>query len=468
MVENIGQGPIDPSKIIDLRPKKQDSKQANVEQGQSGHDATAKENKQLYSKAAQSQQEVIANQKGSESKALENQSSKQNQAKAEQSDKQLPSGLNKEYVIENPKLYSELKTRGQKKKLPSGDKDKKNPPKMSLRTRLSPKGAINPKENLGEIPGRLKSVKDFNKMSQLEEAVRMLESRLPHEDPNLITQYAQKLLSENQEMRNMKSLAQLLNLDESIAAKSPLEIRTLLEEVLRSPELNPDLIDALSKLIGLLEQNTSTLRPLILLFLPYPFPFIDLNLDDEFLEDEEELLDDEFADELKEDESEEEGLEDDEQEDEFDQDESEEDLQKIINADQGSSTRQALRINPDVEASISVRTHNFGKLHFHLVHDETINKFKLSIKGHEDAEDLACAIESNLEFCAKGANFVQDEVRQWHDNVLQITESRIMQVNSKGQLNENFMRACNSIMETILENDFEIREEEFEAEYNIL
>ena len=314
--------------------------------------------------------------------------------------------------------------------------DKKKPPKMSLRTKLMPKRPINPKRPLPDIPGRLKSTTVNDPRKQLRDAVNILDQRAAYEDPNLISQYAKKLLKGGMDIEN-KSLAAIFGFDESLADLDMEALRTYAESKLSSTELSEELKLMLGEAINQINQSeTQTLKPFIQLFFPLPFPFMFLEIDDEVWRDDEELLSDD-----------EEGEEDEDSDEEEDEDD---------------------EFNPETEAKIAINTLNYGKLHMNLQYDSKESRFKLSVKGDEIAQDLIDIVESNLDLGLEESELSQNQLKIWHDNVLRITETRTLQINSEGKLNSEFLKACNIILKSIADNDKGSNNKNIEAEYKVL
>jgi hypothetical protein len=347
-----------------------------------------------------------------------------------------------EVASKNTILAAKLQNRAKNKSSNQLSKtDKKKPPKPSIRMLLAPQGApINPRKRLTGLPRRLQSFVDL-RINTLEALQEALASRPAVEDPRLISQYAKKLLKYDAMRSEYKSVAQLLGLNEDAIFTNKRAFFMKLVQLNKRDDFDPDFKSFISSLIMELQQpQTDMLKPLTLLFLPFPLPYLFLEPDEEFYADEDELLEDSYDEE--EDTSGEDGDEDEEQE------ESE----------------------PDLAASIAVSTLNYGKLQMKLDYDSSSNKMKLKIKGDSIAEDLAIAIESNLEAALEsldtGVNSV--ELKLWHDNVLRITESRTLQLKSYGSLNPIFLRACNSILSTISKNDRDLDHGTLNASYQIV
>ena len=78
--------------------------------------------------------------------------------------------------------------------------------------------------------------------------------------------------------------------------------------------------------------------------------------------------------------------------------------------------------------------------------------------------ELAIPIESNME------DLIYDElddinymIKVWKENVLRMTDKRILKVRADGKLNPMILKACNSILETIQDSDIDLGDTEIEV-----
>lgn len=433
-----GAGAPKPQKVTQINIKQaQDQAQKPEAKPQSAADATR--NKQ-YAKPTDSQNTLAANKADTANKTNEKRTEAQQKLNAQLEGDSTKTGLKKDYEVKNVLLEAYLRTRKTpKRKRGKTQKGEKTPPRPSIRTRFKPKLPINPAKTKPAIPGRLRPVNPSDPKAMLHRAVNFIESQPAYQDPNLIAQYAKRLLSEGKSVEENKNFAAMMGLDESIAELDREAVKTLLTE--RMSGLSEEAQAVFADVLAMLNQpETPVLKPLVLLFLPFPFPFMLEELDDDFYMDDEELFTDEF-------EEGEEGADGEESEEE-----SEEDFE------------------PDVEASISVNTVNYGKIHMNLSHDSETNQFKLIIKGDKVAEDMAAVIQSSIAAAVTDADLMPVNMKEWHDSVLRITETRSLKINSNGMMNPEFLTACNSIIQTICDNDAgdDDGPQELEAEYKVL
>lgn len=429
---NIGK----PSKKIEFKPA-DDNKQIQQQKAET----TSKQNKTVFKSPSPSSEKIVSDQANKDSVQKQKTENK-NATNLQEGSQKETSGLKKhQKVVKNPKVAAFLKKgagENLNKKPVNGKSNKQKPPPMSYRTLYAPKYPLNPRRIKPDIPKRLQSNNPADSLKILQEALNFD----PSKDQNLIAQYTKKLIAQGKESGSNEILtfAQLIGVNESIAQLKESEIRkTLISKLLELEVSSEELALIIDDLIGQLNNpETPILKPLIQFFFPLPFPYIIFDLDESFYEDEKELLEEEFGDEEEEEENNE-----------------EEEAEKELKA--------------KTEASMSINTINYGKLHLHLVYDSKDSQMKLSVKGDERVMDLSIALESNIEDAIdQNTLFLQDELRLWHDNVLRITESRSIKIDSKGTLNPMFLKACNSLLETICVNDQEIDTGEIEGDYKVL
>lgn len=350
------------------------------------------------------------------------------------------SGLSKDYDIlaHNPVLAAQLENRKKPRANPA--KAKQKPPSPDLNVQLAPKGrAINPRKVRPSIPGRLQAFFDskMDSLSKLGEALGDDNGSI-----NLINQYAKKLLSSHgiDSMTSFESLAVLIGLDESIAEFDKDGLVALLETKIEEFEDETQLQDILREVSNQIQKidprQENYLRPLLLLFLPIPFQFELEDIDEEFESDEEETRRNPKKKKSK--------------EDEEDDDETEEDF--------------------DAETSLSIKTLNFNKIHFLVRYSKKRNQLKVHINGDPSSTELAIPIESNLEEAVIDDVYdINYLIKMWHDNVLRVTERRILKVRSTGKLSAVMLKACNSILKTIEESDIDFGEDvTIDAGYKLL
>jgi hypothetical protein len=376
-------------------------------------------------------QENLASKFGdTENKQKTNQQNKNEQVTKEQSIKSK-TGLSKDYEVigaKNPTLAAKLEGRDNpKSKMGKDIKNKRKPPKPSTHVLLNQgrSKAINPHKPQIILPKRLQALKEknINNLQELKEALGAVEAS---QDPRLIAQYTKKLLKQAQDQSQGQSLANWLKLDVSVIQSGREALIRKLSDFYKTCSEDQDLANLVAEIIADLKQpELSFLRPLTMLFMPLPLPFVYFDPDEEFLEDEEELLND------------------------YDEESSGEEDEEEENDD-------AYVRHYDSGASLAIKTLNYGKLHLLVNYDSRSDRMFLYIKGDEVAEELAVALESNLEAALKqGTELMPSELKLWHDNVLRITESRTLAVDSRGKLSEQLLRACNNLLETVLKSDIE-------------
>ena len=165
--------------------------------------------------------------------------------------------MKKEYDLNarNAALAAKLKNRGKEPNLKPPEKNKKAPPKPSVKVMLAGnKGPINPRKAKPNIPNRLQSFKDdgLSGLDKLNEALGEVKLAA-NQNPQLISQYAKKLLSQAEldDMKSAQSLAQKLGLDEGFLELDAQELKQALlgfmEEV-DEPEMKALLGDIIEQL----------------------------------------------------------------------------------------------------------------------------------------------------------------------------------------------------------------------------
>lgn len=352
--------------------------------------------------------------------------------------KDSPADLPKDYELKakNPALAAQLQN--PKSKLPNKNKSKKPPPEPSLQVQYNPrKGSpINPRKVKPNIPGRLQAFFD-DPEKPLDKLASALNEGEDY-DINLAHHYAKKLLKDQEQESAGVSIAELLGLDEDLLEFSREKLIKQLQSHVKDLKNDPATQSFLTEIINTLVQqpDTGTLAPLLQLFLPLPLPFLFAEIDEEFERDEEELLQDEEDEKNKSKEEEEE-----DEDDEF-----------------------------DCTTSLSIKTLNYNKLHFYIKQNTKTNTVKIHIKGDPSASELVIPIESQLEEVVfDQVDDIDYLVSTWHDNVLRITESRVLKVKSSGTLNPLMMKMCNAILESINNNDLDFGDEDtIDAKFKLI
>lgn len=332
---------------------------------------------------------------------------------------------NKDFDLraKNPVLAAKLEKRKPVKI--NKKKSQSKPPKPGLKVQMAQGAgrAINPRRVKPSIPKRLQKLVDnhVDNMSRLSDALAEGE-----EGMHLINKYAKGLLESHggfANMRSFDSLATLFGIDDSIAQMDKEQIFDLLEakqeEFADEPQLKQILQNIVLQIQAIDLHYSNYLVPLLQLFLPIPFEFEFEELDQEFEEDEEETKDDE-------------------------------------DRKQSNSEEEEF----DATASLSIKTLNFNKLHILLCYKASSSKLIVNINGDPSAMEIAIPIESNLDdLVGDELNDIDYLIKIWSDNVLRVTEKRILKIKSTGELNPIMLRACNCILETIQNSDIDLDEE---------
>lgn len=335
----------------------------------------------------------------------------------------------------NPVLSAKLDSG--KVELVNNKKNKKTPPQPSAKIGKKNTGqAINPRRIKPSMPGRLKSFFD-DRTKKIDKLAEVLKT---DEKPKIdkIKTLSKNIFEQSFDFQVSESLAQKLNLTEELFTEDiNIITATLMEsaELLNSePELKEFYLELVNQIVTL--PANQMIVPFFQLFLPLPFSFVFADLDEEFDEDEQEHYDDS------------DGFFNEEEEDDDEEDDK----------------------NYKSTLSMSIKTINYNKLYFIIKHNPKSAKLKVAIKASPIATELAIPIESNLEdILVDEIDDVEYHLRLWRENVLRVTETRILKVKSTGRLDPVILKACNSILNTICESDIDLSDESLiEADYNII
>lgn len=344
----------------------------------------------------------------------------------------------KEEVIKmtNPVLAAKLAAgKLDKQKVKKIKKTPPNPsPKIAKKLGGTP---INPRRNKPSVPGRLKGFFDdrIKSLDKLAEALKI-------DDKQIIDKYkdlAKSLYEQSFELQQSRSFAEILDLDLQLFENDLEQLSILLNEKIHLID-ESDLQEFYTKLIGQLSSlpQDQVIVPILQLFLPLPFGFIFADPDIEFEEAYQELIEEDDHRFLK------------------DEDKSDKDKD-----DENSS---------DPSVIMLIRTMNYNKILFILKYNIRSRKLKLAIKGSPVATELAIPIESNLEdVLIDDVKDIDYLLRLWRENVLKITESRVLKIKSTGALNPILLKACNSILQTIYESDIDLNDNSvIDGDYNLI
>lgn len=337
----------------------------------------------------------------------------------------------------NPILAAKLDSK--KLDVVNNKKNKKTPPQPLVKIGKKNSGqAINPRRIKPSMPGRLKSFFDdrTKKIDKLAEVLKIDDS------PSLdkIKTLSKNIFEQSFDFQSSQSLADKLNLNEELFSETKEAILTGLLENIEFLDSEPELKEFYLELVNQITTlpPNQMIVPLFQLFLPLPFGFVFADLDAEFEEDEKEYYDDS------------DGFFDENEEEDAEEDDDDEKYESTL--------------------SMSIKTIHYNKLYFILKHNSKSTKLKIAIKASPVATELAIPIESNLEdILLDEIDDVEYHLRLWRENVLRVTETRILKVKSTGKLDPVILKACNSILNTICESDIDLSDESLiEADYNII
>ena len=336
---------------------------------------------------------------------------------------QTEAGLKVDYQIQSqkPLVAAQLQNPSKPNIKP---KNKKNPPDA----RYTSQGkAINPRKVKPSIPGRLQLFFDIGKnpAERLNEALNIMQ--IDSQANNL----KDKVISE-------LSFAQIFGLDTELLSKDLATIISTFTQAAEILEDNPALKEVFAALLAQLEgvkTNDQVLLALLQMYSPLPFPYLIDPIDEEFNEDEDELLGKKYK-----------------KKNQREGDEEEEDIEY------------------DSIVSMSLTTLNFNKMHLLIKYSTEANKLRLNVIGDPIATELLIPIETNIEEAlGNDLTDITQTLKTWHDNVLRITESRRLQVKATGTLNPIIIKACNSILETVNHSDIDLSADDVIAsDYRLL
>jgi hypothetical protein len=342
--------------------------------------------------------------------------------------------LPKDYEIKakNPVLAAKLKN--PQKIYHKSNNPKKSPPEPSLQVLYNPrKGtSINPRKVKPSIPSRLQALIDDPR-----KPIDILNEALDDTfNSNLANIYAKKLIK-NEELIECESLSETFNLDEDMIEltknKFLIQLKELLEE---SQPDSPHRVIIESIIQGLESRADSNfLVYLLQFFLPSPFPYIFVDLDDEFYEDEEELKHD-FQ--------------------ENDSDDNSQENDENNNDDEENSL-------DDCACSISIKTKNYNKIHFYVKYTAFNNSVRVLIKGDSSASEIIIPVESEIEeIFFDRIESINYEVSTWKETILRLSENKVLKTKLEGNLNPTMLKVCNAILLGINRNDINLYEDNSE------
>ena len=343
-------------------------------------------------------------------------------------------------LIKNPLLKSKLDLISKSDKPQINDHhdhDKSKPPKPSLKSLLAPKGNRERKMNYEELINlnpQLKKVSSVE-IDNMKELVKTMENEIEHiQKEKTLENKATKKESTSLPLTELFDFNELFknfnykDLQYSLTALSQSEIEDKVKTQIENTH------NALS------EDNP--LQNFLLLNFPYPFPLYFKALDSEF----EDILDE--LEEENERQDKDQDTYDNESEDDNDGDEEDDDAEFI----------------PDSIAALCLETYNFGKILALVKYSKDLNKFELSFKGDVNGEELAIAINSNIEFALSAETRIKEKrFKTWKDKTyghIPINEKRKIQTFIEGETSPIFLKTCNTLVNSILRSDQEISESE--------
>ncbi len=339
-------------------------------------------------------------------------------SQAEQSIQADKNKVNKDFDLraQNPILAAKLEQKSNVRI--TNKKTKTIPPKPTVQVQAG--RAINPRKVMPHIPKRLQPTYDdhVDKITKLGDALVRGEDGM-----KLINEYARGMLESYGvgNMRSFDSLATLFGIDESVADMDRDQLLDLFEskqkEFADVPELKLILQNIVFQIQEINLNYSNYLVPLLQLFLPVPFEFEFSEPDEEFEEDEEETKEDQSRKESN--------TEDEEQFDSI--------------------------------ASLSIKTINFNKIHVLLCYKASNSQLIVNINGDPSAMEIAIPVESNLDdLIGDDLKDIDYLIKIWDDNIVRVTEKRVLKVSGRGQLNPIILKACNSVLETIQDSDIDL------------
>lgn len=375
------------------------------------------DNRSVFNKPSLAQEQLSQNKNTKEARDKEF---------TQRSNSSSETGLKIDYQIQskNPLVAAQLQNPN--KQIQQNQKNKKAPPEQRSSSKSQ---AINPRKVKPSIPGRLQASFDINQkpLERLNQALDVLSIS------------GQTNKSQTKVVSDL-SFSELLNFGIELL---DLDIDAIIEELkTQNIENNPELAEALKQIINeLANANTDEERLLSLLKLysPIPFPYLIQEVDSFFEEDEDELKGRKKK-----------------------QRKNPEDSQEEENNDDEGEF--------DSQISMSVTTLNFNKIHFLIKHSSINNSMLLEVIGDPIGMELLIPIETNLEteIVDQLGSFNQ-VLKTWHDNVLRITDTRILKLKSTGRLDPILQKACANILQTINQSDIDLSNDDIiDSSYKLL
>ncbi|MFM7458445.1 MAG: hypothetical protein ACKO3R_07290 [bacterium] len=341
-------------------------------------------------------------------------------------------------LIKNPLLKSKLdliSKSGKSQIDDHHDHNKSKPPKPSLKSLLAPKGNIGSKMNYEELINlnpQLKKVSSVQ-IDNMKELMKTMEGEMEH---------IQKEKTLEDKITKKESpklpLAELFDFDELFKNFNYNDLRYSLA-VLSENELEDKVKTQIENIHNALSED-NPLQNFLLLNFPYPFPLYFKALDNEF----EDILD--------------------ELEEENERQENSQDTYNSESEDENDADEDDAEFIPDSVAALSIETYNFGKILALVKYSEELNKFELSFKGDVNGEELAIAINSNIEFALSADTRIKEKrFKTWKDKTygqIPTSEKRKIQTFIEGEASPVFLKTCSTLVNSILQSDQAISESE--------
>ncbi|MCH2227670.1 MAG: hypothetical protein MK033_07835 [Candidatus Caenarcaniphilales bacterium] len=346
-------------------------------------------------------------------------------------------------LVKNPVLKSklDLSSKVQKQSQTNLNQEgKAKPPRPSLKSLLAPKGIVHKKMNYKELIEQNPALKGVSSVDidNAQELGKILEGHYLLEQTTKENNKANHKLDKQRQKMKQVSLAEVFQFDYEVVGLSANELRDLISELgsdIDSEELRANI----DQIVNLFQDN-KPIQNHLLLFFPFPLPFEFQEIDEEF---EEELNNLEKENQEKSDDGEDFEEEDDDEE-----------------------------FEADVTAGISIFTYNFGRILALLRYSKSLSKLEISFKGDANAEELAIALSSNLEFeLPIQMNIKEKRFKTWKNKSfknLENEQTRTCQIMSEGEIDATFSKACKVIFNSIEKSDRDVTKFEKNKEGKII
>ncbi|NQY80413.1 MAG: hypothetical protein HRT47_08885 [Candidatus Caenarcaniphilales bacterium] len=452
-MSDISKGGFDGKKIAESREayknKKDDKAEVpqDTQHRQEHLNKVQAENRGRYSGASSSQKEITkAYREKHQDQFVQDQKVKEDQKKQDFKDdafkKQVIETEKDKALVKNPILKSKLDLSAKKQSQTQEQRgnQKAKPPRPSLKSLLAHKGVVNKKMSYKELIDLNPSLKRVSSkdMDNLQELGKVLEGQYIAELAESEAKANNKLSGTKQKAKQ-PSVTDLFQLGDEILDLDSDELHDLVSELtegLESEEIKNNIVSVLN-----LFQENKPIQNQLLLYFPLPLPFEFKDFDEEFEEELEELRKEN---------------QDKDQQDETYEEEDDEDEE----------------FEADMEAAISIHTYNFGKLMALLRFSKSLNKLEVTFKGAPNAEELAIALSSNLEFeLPFQTNIKERRYKTWKNKTfpnIPSDQTRPSIIQTTGEPDEQFIKACKVIFSSVQKSDQEVTQFEANKEGKIV